>query len=203
MTEKPLRVGHGAPMCSATSKQTGKPCGNYAMKDTTVCKHHGGKSPGAQLSAARRRRSRELEAESKALLAHEGLEGIDDPVEALSRLATASMAMQTSIGQRVNALSSVSTTDDFGKKQLADEIALFERAMDRTGRFLDQLAKHGYTERKIKLAESQAAIVTGVIRRAIMAAGLSQEQQKAVQEAIADEFRTVDLLGDDSVLHTE
>ena len=35
------------PRCTATSKSTGKGCGQPAMKGKRVCYYHGGKSPGA------------------------------------------------------------------------------------------------------------------------------------------------------------
>lgn len=42
------------PRCSAHSKQTGKPCGNYAMRGATVCRLHGGKAKQVQKAAKKR-----------------------------------------------------------------------------------------------------------------------------------------------------
>lgn len=33
------------PVCKAKSKQTGKRCGNYAVRKRNVCQIHGGKTP--------------------------------------------------------------------------------------------------------------------------------------------------------------
>lgn len=36
------------PKCRAKSKQTGKQCGNFAVKNKAVCRFHGGESTGAK-----------------------------------------------------------------------------------------------------------------------------------------------------------
>ena len=41
--------------CSATSKRTKKRCGNPAVKDNKVCRHHGGKSTSARTEYYNRR----------------------------------------------------------------------------------------------------------------------------------------------------
>jgi hypothetical protein len=39
--------------CGATSKRTGQPCGQWAIKGGTVCWHHGGASKRVREAAAR------------------------------------------------------------------------------------------------------------------------------------------------------
>lgn len=68
----------------------------------------------------------------------------------------------------------------------------YERALDRTHRLLDTLVKHGYAERQIAIAEGEALLVSGIIRRVIAAMGLTPEQQKQAQVLLAAEFRALD-----------
>lgn len=42
------------PLCSAKSCRTGKPCTQYAVKGTNVCKVHGGSAPQVREAALRR-----------------------------------------------------------------------------------------------------------------------------------------------------
>lgn len=40
--------------CTARSKRTGLPCGNWALRGAIVCRHHGGQLPNVRLAATRR-----------------------------------------------------------------------------------------------------------------------------------------------------
>lgn len=53
--------------CSAHNKQTGDPCGNWAIKGGTVCRYHGGSAPQVKAAAARRWEARLLEMVDPAL----------------------------------------------------------------------------------------------------------------------------------------
>ncbi len=46
------------PRCQAKSKQSGKQCGNFAVRDRKVCHIHGGKSTGARTAAGRLRQKK-------------------------------------------------------------------------------------------------------------------------------------------------
>ena len=66
---------------------------------------------------------------------------------------------------------------------------MYERAMDRTARLLSDLVRHGFTERQVKIEESEAMLVSGIIRRVLAGMGLTSEQQKTAQVMLAEEFR--------------
>jgi hypothetical protein len=53
--------------CGATNKQTGEPCGNWAIKGGTVCRYHGGAAPQVKAAAARRWEARLAEMVDPAL----------------------------------------------------------------------------------------------------------------------------------------
>lgn len=118
---------------------------------------HGGSSPQARAAAARRLAAQAAEADARALLAHEGLEGVTDPVAALARLATEADAFRSALARRVNALQSVRYEDAKGAEQLRAEVGLYERALDRTARFVEALARLGYEQRRVRIEEVVAA----------------------------------------------
>lgn len=180
--------------CSAKAKSTGKQCGRYAIPGGTVCATHGGNSPVVREAAQRRLHTRTVEASARATLAHYGIESIEDPLDELGKLASESRAMLDALAGRVNSLEDLAVYDEKRAPHLRVEIEMYERAMDRTHRLLDSLVKHGYTERQVKLAESEALLVAGVIRRVISSLGLEPEQEQRAQHLLAEEFRALDAL---------
>lgn len=177
--------------CKAKSKHTGERCKKYAIDGGTVCKFHGGRSPAAQAKAAERVRTREIQAEAAAVLAHEGLEPVEDPLGELSRLAQSAVKLSDALGARVNALGDLEHFGDKYAPTLKAEVQMYERALDRAHRLLDSLVKHGYAERQIRLQEGQAVLISGVIRRVLQGIGLQPEQVQEAQRLLAGEFRAL------------
>lgn len=177
--------------CKAKARTTGKQCGNYSLPGQDICRMHGGSAPQNLEAAAIRIRTREIQESAERVLAHEGIEGIDDPLQELSRLASSSKALTEALGARVNALQELEHFDAKNSPAIKAEVQMYERAMDRTHRLLDSLVKHGYTERQVQIQESEAMLVAGVIKRVIAGLGLSMEQQKQAQVLLAAEFRSL------------
>lgn len=178
--------------CAGTSKTTGQRCPMWAIKGGTVCYHHGGNAPQVRAAAAQRVATRSIQRSAEAVLAHEGIEAIDDPLDELGKLASSSKALTEALGARVNALQDLEHFDAKNSPAIKAEVQMYERAMDRTHRLLDSLVKHGYAERQIRIQESEAMLVAGVLRRVIAGLGLSAEQQQQAQTLLAAEFRALD-----------
>lgn len=178
--------------CRGTSKASGERCPQYAIKGGTVCYHHGGAAKQVREKANMRLATLKIEKNVEAVLAHEGITAIEDPLDELGKLASASTAMMQALGARVNALKELAQLDFKGSLDLKVEVGLYERAMDRTHRLLDSLVKHGYAERQITIAENEALLVAGVIRRVVSALGLTPEQQATAQTLLAEEFRQLE-----------
>ena len=170
--------------CSAHNRQ-GKPCGRQAMTGGAVCDLHGGKSPGARQRAAQRR----AEAGALRALDREGVEPVRDPVGALQQLAGEVLRLKDILAERVAELQSWRYESRLGAEQLRAELGLLERAQDRAGRLLLDLAKLGLDERAARLTEQQAALMAASVRAALAACGL--EDRIDLLAAIADEMRTV------------
>ena len=181
-----------AKRCKATSKGTGQPCKLPPMRGQTVCRKHGGGAPQARAAAAQRLAAQAIEKKASAVLAHEGLEPVADPLRELGKLASSAQAFQDALGARLNALNDVEAMDNKNAPHTRAVAELYERALDRTGKFLDMLVRHGYTERQIAISEQEALLVGGIIRRVLAALGLTPEQQKQGQALLAEEFRTLE-----------
>jgi hypothetical protein len=123
----------------------------------------------------------QVKADAAAILAHEGLTRVVDPVAELAKLATEAWAMKDALAARVNALDSIRYEGSGpGGEQLRAEVALYERALDRSGKFLEVLAKLGYEERRVRVEEEQAALVATVLRTALAELGLGERTDEVL-----------------------
>lgn len=122
-----------------------------------MCSFHGGKNPTVRAAARRRESLREAREDAAAVLAHKGVEGIDDPVLELSNLAREAIGLKDALASRVNAVDDVAYSA-MGTERARTEVELFDRAMDRAGRLLEALGKHDIETRRVRVAEDQAAL---------------------------------------------
>src|ERR1019366_9474335 len=95
-------TGHS--QCTAKSKRSGERCRCYPMQGGTVCRTHGGAAGQVRAAARRRLQSQAVEAEVKNALAFESIEGVMNPLEAMSQLAAEVQATKDALAARVNAL---------------------------------------------------------------------------------------------------
>lgn len=107
-----------------------------------VCRLHGGETPGVKAKGVRDRAAKALEADAQAVLGYDLNGTVPDVLGAMEGLAAMSLAMVQALGSRVNALNAVRYGSDYSVEQLRGEVVLLERAMDRSGKMLELLAKH-------------------------------------------------------------
>ena len=181
-------MAHGpAPKCGGTNRQ-GEPCGNAAGKGTDHpgagnCKNHGGSPPAGRVHA--------LNEQARRLLYKHDAPPVADPLEALQRLAGRALALEETIGELVNSLRSVRYETEAGGEQLRAEVAVLERAMDRCGRLLVDIAKLNIEERLAKVTEIQAKKAMDALTAALRDMGLSSEQQREARRRAAGHLRIV------------
>lgn len=181
--------------CSSTAKHTGEQCLRRPIPGGPVCVKHGGGARQVQAKAQRTLHTRKIKADASKALAREGVVAIGDPLDELGKLASSAQALMHTLGAHVNALDEIDHFDTRNVNQVRAVVELYERSMDRTHRLLDSLVKHGYTEREVRLAENQALLVGGVIRRVIQQLGLTEAQTRQAGEALALEFRQLEKQG--------
>lgn len=181
--------------CVATSKHSGKQCLRRPIPDGPVCVKHGGAASQVQVKAAKVRLTREISKDATKVLATEGIVAVEDPLDELGKLAASAQELMLSLGARVNALGDIESYDAKGTSQLRAVVEMYERSIDRTHKLLDSLVKHGYTEREVRLAESQALLMGGVLRRVLQQVGLTEQQTQQAGQALAEEFRQLQRSG--------
>lgn len=182
-------------MCKARSRRTLEPCQRPAIPGGTVCRYHGGNSPAAREKALKRLAVIEIDKAARKAVAFQGLEPVEDPMEALSKHAQSLMATSEALGAMVNNLEEVA---GFSTTELGNEVPyihglmeLFTRSQDKVSNVLATLVKLGYAERKVAVEEQQALIISGIIRRVINAIGLTDDQQRRANAIMAAEFRAL------------
>lgn len=173
------------PQCTGHAASTGQRCTKPPIRGGTVCAKHGGAAPQVREAARRRLLVREVEAEALAVLGHEGIEQVGDPVLELGRLASEARALTTALARRVNALQDIRYRGERGSEQLRSEVSLYERALDRTARFMEILARLGYESRRVQVTEDMAAQVAGALRSILHELDLSPEQERRAPEIVA------------------
>jgi hypothetical protein len=154
------------------------------MPGQLVCYWHGGAAPQARRAAEKRLAQAEAAVEVAQRLANTEAEPIADPLDSLSRLAGEVQQMRRVLADRVN------RTNDPASIQAAVDLAAYERAIDRSTRLLDVLARSGFEERVVQIAEKQGVMFAGV-QRVILA--------RMLDAALASLFS---FLGDDPLYRT-
>ncbi|WP_433954655.1 hypothetical protein [Janibacter indicus] len=182
--------GDGPRRCTAKAKATGLRCERAPIKGGTVCYVHGGKARQVKEAAARRLEAERLERELRATLAAEPTPGVGNPLDQLEHLAAEALAMKDRLADVIDAMPTWRyTAHGAGTEQLRQEVALYERAMDRSARFLDLLVKSGFEERRTALAERQGQLVASALRvilermlaGVVATDGLSVDAQAAIR----------------------
>lgn len=172
--------------CTATAsggftrpERKGERCKKWAMAGQTVCDHHGGMAEQNRIAGARRVAEAKLQAQAADMV---GVP-VDNPLTELAGLAGRARAWMDLMQGRVEILLTATdptAAEDGGEngiryrggagEQLRAEVALYERAMDRLGKFLADYGRLGIDERLARISERQADTVIAAIEAALNAA---------------------------------
>ena len=152
------------------------------------CSWHGGCSPNGRQSAEEQR----IESEARRRLYQHDARPVDNPLEALQLLAGRALALENQIGGLVNELEDqIRYTDEHDAEQLRAEVAGLERAMDRCGKILVDIAKLNIEERLARVTEKQAQMAMDALAAAMGEMGMSPEQQREARSRVARHLRAV------------
>jgi len=160
-----------------------------------VCVRHGAKSPQA-IKAAQERENRRIvtelyEADPQAAIAAYGVEGIQDPLDMLSRVTAGVLHTMDALGQRVNSLEEIRYENDTGGEQTRAELKLYMQAQAQAGKFLDMLIKSGFEDRRLKLDEQTAQLFVTAMQRVLARLELTPGQTILVGTVIPEELRAL------------
>jgi hypothetical protein len=181
-----MTAGYPAPIhggkCGGKKKQGEGTCTQSAGWGTPHpgsgrCKLHGGCAPSSVTAG--------INAQAAKLLYQRDAPPVTNPLEALQRLAGRAAAWEEVIGEKVNELRSLRYSTEEGGEQLRAEITVMERAFDRLGRLLVDIAKLNIEERMAVIQQRTADMLELALAEALAKSGLDDDGQSAAR----NEFR--------------
>lgn len=178
------KCGEEHTRCLAHQRGSGKPCRGQPLDGQDVCRVHGGRQPAALEKATVR--IEELRARS-ILERLERPAPIEHPVLELLAVAGETREWQRILRERLDELGSLYVTDTFRVERERAVVVLYERALDRSGRLLVDLAKLDLQARALKLNQQTAAQVMQAVVEALKRTGLA-EHEPAVRRELAAIF---------------
>jgi hypothetical protein len=132
-----------------------------------------------------------VQAEASRLLHRMDAPLVENPLTALQALAGRALALEQAIGGIVNDLNSIRYDGIAGGEQLRSEVVVLERAMDRAGRLLVDIAKLNIEDRLAKVTEAQTAMVADALAAVLGEMGLSPDQQRDARSRVGRRLRSV------------
>lgn len=193
---KPGCPSHGQPhdRCVGHKKWTDppQPCKKFPINGGFICDSHGANA-AVRAKAAERRLTAQIGADAKAILGQRALEGIEDPLDLLARVAAETAAFREAVANRMNALGGqIRYASDQGTEQLRSEVVLYERATDRCIKVLDVLAKSNIEERRLARDERLLDQVEALVRAALTRLALTPAQWEQVPDALEYGLRAIE-----------
>lgn len=184
----------GHPRCGARKRGSSGYCGQAAGWGTSHpgighCKLHGGSTPNQKTKADLDK----LDKTARTLLNRMELVPLDDPIGQLQKLAAEVVAFQAILGDKVEMLRTWTYDDISDKEEVRAVILAYERAMDRTGKLLVDMARLNIEERLAKVTEAQAQQLITIFVAVFDAKelGLSKEQKMIGRTVVAREVAAV------------
>lgn len=191
------------PKCSA-KRSNGEPCTKWPVGGQKVCNTHGGSSPQAKAAAERRITEAKLTAAVKTY----GLPVDVSPTEALLDEVKWTAGHVAWLRLKVQEFTEEALT--WGIRSVVDKVGgefpgtdtteaaappilldLYQRERAHLLSVCKAALQAGVEERRVRLAESQGAMLAGVIRAILGDLDLSAEQQARVSEIVPRHLRAV------------
>ena len=132
-----------------------------------------------------------LQQQAAKLLYQRDATPVTDPLSALQRLAGRAAAWEDIIGEKVNEMRSIRYSTEEGGEQLRAEIAVMERAMDRLGRLLVDIAKLNIEERLAGIRKQTADMLERAFDAGLEASGASFEGKAKGRDAFHRHLKVV------------
>lgn len=174
--------------CGATSND-GLPCTNKKGRETDhpgvgPCKFHGGRTRNHRIHAEKVK----METAAELALKKMGVPVPTDPVQGLLDTVALCAGMVRYLGGRVYELDAPAVMTAFGPA-VDPNVALLATWVDRLSRASKMAIDANISERHVRLAEQQGALIVEVLRRALARSGIPIEQRSAVEKALGVELR--------------
>lgn len=138
----------------------GKPCRNWAIDGSTVCRMHGAGSPKVAAKAA----ERVEEARLRRVLDGYTPSPVGNPVKALADIAGRITGWLDVVEARVAELDRLDTWSEGTGEQTKAVITIFERAMDAARRVLTDMVRLDLEKRMVTINEEIGEAVAGLLK---------------------------------------
>jgi hypothetical protein len=137
--------------------------------------------------AAGRRRLAEADARETLARLGEASTVVTDPVRVLQEIAGEALELKDLLRERVARLTALRYETGAGE-QTRGELAAYERALDRTAKICESLAKLGLDERAQRLSEETGAILLGLTLAAFNdpRLGMTEDQVSTGRQVMAE-----------------
>lgn len=195
-----------ADLCGA-KKRNGDPCRAKPIPGGTRCVRHGGKAPQVRAAAARRVALQTLDHEMTVLGIRDQYPDVD-PAAALLRVVSSTHAEVLYLEQRVAELDDqdlawgkVQHEKGVGPEGPIDKttekatehvlVTQLRDARDRLARYSTMALRAGIEERRVRMAEDNAALIAGAIQRVLAALDLTETQQAQVPTVVPAVLRSI------------
>jgi hypothetical protein len=155
------------------------------MNGSKVCKAHGGRARQVKAKAAQVLAERKAEA---ILVGLADYEPVTDPLTTLQHLAGRAVRLLDVLEGVVSELTRLRYSTQ--AEQIDGRVIVYERAMDRAGRLVADLARLNIDERLAKVSGQQAEALNRVLRGALADLGVAVTDE-AVRAAVARQLRLV------------
>lgn len=184
--------------CVATSKGSGKRCQNWAIRGGTVCRFHGGASGHVKRAAERRLQEADARATMESEVEREmitlGLPRDVEPaiaiMEELHRCAGHVAWLGTIVAQIdqdsiTRGVSKIVRNPDGTQRTEVDAgvniwVKIYQDERDRLARVAKIAIEAGIAERAVRVAEMQAEMMAGAIRRILERLGVADDPDAPV-----------------------
>jgi hypothetical protein len=162
--------------CKAQSKQAKRQCAKWAEPGSDVCRFHGGGAKQVKAAAARRTAA----AAAQAALNTYGLPKAVEPLDALLGELHRTAGHVAWLAQVVAALDQT----DLGQRTMAGRVPglwvqLYQEERKHLAKVATDCLRVGLDERRVKLAESQGALVADILRKVLTDLGVDPTSEQA------------------------
>lgn len=158
-------------------KSNGEDCPNWAMRGQLVCHSHGGRAPQNRRAAEQRAANQRAHETIAQIADAPPLENIIDVYDELLAVAGTAKAWREILQTRVAELNKLGTeSSEFIGTQLAADVILFERALDRSAKIGEALVRLDLEGRRQALDERIAGQLVAVVRLILGDLHLTDEQ---------------------------
>lgn len=168
-------------------------CNNWSVKGLNICAKHGGNQPAIRELGQRVMRDKEERYKLAQLATKYGVNGaIENPLLALQVIAAEALAFKDFARDQVEKLEAEewTYTDRQMIEQVRAMIQLYERAMDRAGKLLADMARINIDERLAQVTERQADITAIVLETVLRRLDLGDRVVEA-RNLIGHEFKAL------------